>query len=357
MDVREEIKTLGLPLLASDANTIRFHDGQVMMLDRRLLPDKKEFVTLVDYEQTARAIEEMVIQGAFGVAVAAGMGYVQAAFAARKDPTPTRRQVLERAAKRLRATRPTGQRLSFLMDRLEGLTTEYLDDSDLHKRLLAEVERYLYYVDLVSRNTGKHAADLLGPTETILTHCFAGPALLWMLAFARAAGKDVKVYSCETRPYLQGAKLTAPSIHEMGIPVTLICDSMSAALMSRGEITVFVTAADAIALDGSVANKVGTFLHAIAAHAHGIPFVVLGYEGAAPHVKRGTDIVIEQRNPDEVKTACGVRTTIPDMTAAYPAFDVTPRRYVSAIVFESGVYSPLDVARCVAVPEHAFSQA
>ena len=338
-----------LPILISDANTLKYADGQVEVLDRRKFPFHREWVTCTDYEATAKAIEDMVIQGAIGVAVAAGLGYVQAAYAARDLTVEERHEYLEKAAERLRNTRPTGQRLWVLLHELEEITEKHCGSADLEDKLLEHVREYLAYFDHVSRETGRHAASLLDDGDTILTHCYAAGAVLWMLHFAREAGKKISVYSCETRPYLQGAKLTAPSIHEMGIPVTLITDSMSAYMMASGKITKYVTAADAVAMDGSIANKVGTFLHAIAAHAHGIPFFVLAYEGVDPNIPTGVDIVIEQRDPAEVREVNGVPTTIPELQAEYPAFDVTPPEYISAIVCANGVFAPSDIRNHVMV--------
>lgn len=338
-----------MPILISDANTLKYQDGQVEVLDRRKFPFEREWLTCTDYEATARAVEDMVIQGAIGVAVAAGLGYVQAAHTARKFSMDKRRQHLQKAAERLRNTRPTGQRLWVLIHELEQIAEKFGGSADLEERLLQHVQGYLAYFDEVSRETGRHAASLLDDGDTVLTHCYAAGAILWMFHFAREAGKQISVYSCETRPYLQGAKLTAPSIHEMGIPVTLITDSMSAYMMAAGKINKYVTAADAVAMDGSIANKVGTFLHAIAAHAHGIPFFVLAYEGVDPNINTGADIVIEQRNADEVKEVNGVPTTIPELRAEYPAFDVTPPEYISAIVCANGVFAPSDIKNHVMV--------
>jgi len=342
-----------LPILISDANTLKYSNGQVEILDRRKLPFEREWLTCSDYEATAKAIEDMVIQGAIGVAVAAGLGYVQAAHAAKALGPDQRGEKLAKAAERLRNTRPTGQRLWALLHELEGITAEYLDSPDLEDKLLKHVWDYLAYFDNISRETGRHAASLLDDGDTVLTHCFPAGAVLWMLHFAREAGKRISVYSCETRPYLQGAKLTAPSIYEMGIPVTLITDGMSAYMMAKGKITKYVTAADAVAMDGSIANKVGTYLHAIAAHAHGIPFIVLAYEGVDPNIPTGADIVIEQRNPEEVKEVNGVPTTIPELQAEYPAFDVTPPQYISAIVCANGVFAPSDIKNHVMVEKRS----
>jgi methylthioribose-1-phosphate isomerase len=193
----------------------------------------------------------------------------------------------------------------------------------------------------VAEACGRHAAAILADGETILTHCFAGAALNWMLYVAHVEqGKHLHLYANETRPYLQGARLTTQQAHEIGIRVTLLTDNMAGFCFSRGMFTTYITAADRIALDGSIANKVGTYQYAVLAARHNVPFYVLGYDGPDPNTPTGADIPIEERDPSDVLRCGNIATAPPGVAAYYPAFDVTPPELVTAIVTERGVFAP-----------------
>jgi len=193
------------------------------------------------------------------------------------------------------------------------------------------------YCDYAKR--GRLGADLIEDGDGILTMCFAEASFILALAFAHADGKHIHVYVPETRPFLQGAKLTAPSIHELGIPVTLMGDNMASGLMDQGKIQKYFTAADLITLDGHVVNKVGTFQHAIAAQYHNIPYYAFAW-GFDPTKPDRDSIDIEMRDPAEMKQALGRPTTHPDIPAIYPAFDVTPPELVSGVITKDGVLRP-----------------
>ncbi len=186
-------------------------------------------------------------------------------------------------------------------------------------------------------DTGRHAETLLASGDRVLTHCFAGPALLYMLAFAREKGKEVRVVCTETRPYLQGARLTAWSVSELGIDTTLITDNMAAHCMSKGMVNKLFAAADRVAMDGVVANKVGTLQLAICADYFKIPFYVLAYGGPDPRTLRGAEIPIEERDPREVLEFLGAPISGPRVKGYYPAFDLTPAGLVTGIVTATGV--------------------
>lgn len=315
------------PLLMDLANSLFFEGKDVAMVDRRKLPRRQEVVLCRDYEQVARAIEDMVIQGAGDIAIAAGFGLY---LAARDNPAK-----LRAAARRLKSTRPTGFHLAALIDRLMGIAGDageapaeaimtFLRDLMVRQRALSE-------------NTGFHAEALLADGDTILTHCFPGPAVLFMLQKAREKGKSIKAVCSETRPYLQGARLTAWSISSLGIDTTLITDNMAAHLMSIGMINKVFTAADRIAMDGSAANKIGTLQLAVCARHFAIPFYILGYGGPDRNTAAGADIPIEQRDPAEVLEFMGIPITGPEVKGLYPAFDVTPRGLITAIVTAKGI--------------------
>ena len=198
------------------------------------------------------------------------------------------------------------------------------------------------YEDYLVR--ARFGADLMADGDGILTMCFAETAFILALALAKQAGKRLQVFTPETRPYLQGARLTAPSVHELGIPVTVIGDNMPAYVMSQGKIQKYFTAADLITLDGHVVNKVGTFQNAIAASYHGIPYFAFMW-GVDRNRPDRASIEIEERDPAEMKSCRGVPTTLQEIEAYYPAFDITPPHLVAGIITKQGVLSPYDLPR------------
>lgn len=315
------------PLLMDLANNVFLERDSLVIIDRRKLPREEVRVVCRDYEEVARAIEAMVVQGAGDIAVTAGFGLYLASLYSDRD-------VIRKAAQRLKATRPTGFHLAALVDKLLGLAEA---EKGSPQAILSFLQDILRRQRALSEATGKNAEKLLDSGDTILTHCFPGAALLFMLKAARENGKHIKVICTETRPYLQGARLTAWSVSELGLDTTLITDNMAAHIMSMGKVNKVVTAADRIAMDGSAANKVGTLQLAICARYYAIPFYILGYGGPDKKTETGADIPIEQRDPREVLEFMGFPISGPDVKALYPAFDVTPRELITAIVTGKGV--------------------
>lgn len=321
------------PAVLSDRfNTLRFDPGQdaVILLNRARYPLETEYVTCKTVEEVARAIETMIVQGGPPLAYAAGLGL---ALAHPAEPA------YGAAAERLLATRPTADDLHHIIPAALDRALQALAAGDDPKQaILAYVNGEIERGNQVSRACGQHAADLLNDGDRVLTHCIAGAALCWMLWIAKHQGKSIHLIPTETRPYLQGARLTAQSAVEMGIRCTLITDGMPAHLMSQGLIDKFICAADRITLDGHITNKVGTFQIALAAHYHGIPFYVLGYDGPDPQTESADSIEIEWRDGREVLYLAGQRTAVEGVEALYPAFDITPPHLISAIVTDRGVF-------------------
>lgn len=315
------------PLLMDLANNVFLEGDCLVIIDRRKLPREEVRVVCRDYEEVARAIEDMAVQGAGDIAVTAGFGLYLAAL--KND-----REIIRKAAERLKATRPTGFHLAALVDKLSSLAEA---GKGSPQAILAFLQDVLKRQRALSEATGKNAEKLLAGGDTILTHCFPGAALLFMLKAARDNGKDIKVICTETRPYLQGARLTAWSVSLLGLDTTLITDNMAAHMMSLGKVSKVFTAADRIAMDGSAANKVGTLQLAICARYYAIPFYILGYGGPDRKTESGDDIPIEQRNPREVLEFMGIPISGPQVKALYPAFDVTPRELITAIVTGKGI--------------------
>lgn len=336
------------PALLSDRfNTLRYDRERdaVVVLDRRVYPFETRYERCETVERVAWTIEEMVVQGGPPLAYVAGLGLALAAHQCAGRHVAEQRNELEQAAMRLVRTRPTADDLHWLMERALGVGLKALEmDEPPFEKILQYVESEIARGNEVSRATGQHAATLIETGDKILTHCFAGAALNYMLFYAQEAGKEFELIASETRPYLQGARLTASQAVEMGIPVTVITDGMAAHLMHEGNITTYVTAADRIALDGSICNKVGTFEHAIAAHYHRLPFYVLGYDGPDRSTPTGAAIPIEERSAREVLMLGGKRVAVEGAQARYPAFDVTPPSLVTRIITERGIFKPSEMA-------------
>lgn len=325
------------PLLMNLENNVYLDDDTLIIIDRRRIP--REIVPLVchSYEDVARAIEDMAVQGAGDIAITAGFGLYLAALKVEHENNQRSRDSLRQAAERLRNTRPTGFHLAVLLNKLMERVESA--EAPFPSVILTYLTEVLERQRNISQDTGRHGETLLVAGDTILTHCFAGAGLLYMLHYAKSNGKDVKVVCTETRPYLQGARLTAWSVSQLGVETTLITDNMAAHCMSKSMISKVFTAADRIAMDGTVANKVGTLQLAILSKHYQIPFYILGYGGADRRTLKGEDIPVEERNPEEVLEFRGIPISGPDVGAYYPAFDLTPSELVTAVVTKNGVIS------------------
>ncbi|MGC9398891.1 MAG: s-methyl-5-thioribose-1-phosphate isomerase [Anaerolineae bacterium] len=335
----------GLGFLLKYENVARYEDGEVYILDRRVYPRKVEYVRCEDYIEVAQAITDMVTQSG-GPWMAAAMGMVSAARSARDLPEDEARTLLREAAYALSHARPTtSQRMVAHVESIRAVAEEALArGADPERVTLSYVEARREARYNRSRTIATYAVDLLPEDQcTLLTQCFAETLIGFVLLVARERGCDVRLIAPETRPYLQGARLTASVAVEIGVPVTLITDNMPGYVLSRGMVDAFICAADVITLDGHVVNKIGTYQIASVAHRHGVPFYVLG----TPSAQNPTldTVEIEERDPDEVLYAMGVRTAKGGVQGYYPAFDVTPPALVGAVVTEKGVFSPYDLAR------------
>jgi methylthioribose-1-phosphate isomerase len=309
----------------------------VRILDRRVFPFERSWVTCRGVEDVAKAIEDMVTQS-LGPPFAAAGGMVLAARAAGSL------DVVAEAARRLVATRPTNNGIRDVVAELLAAATAAATagvplGSAVEEAAAALAERYRAGY----RALGEHAAPLIPDGATVLTHCWADAYLTETVAAVLRSGRRISAICTETRPYLQGARLTAESLAEMGVPTRLVTDGMPAHLMSRGEVTVFVSGADRVTMDGAVVNKIGTLSIAVSAHAFGVPFVAL-VQAPDRQAATAADVELEDRDGDEVLHALGRRTASTRVTGVYPAFDVTPPRFVSAVVTDRGRFAPADVA-------------
>ncbi|MGB1251028.1 MAG: s-methyl-5-thioribose-1-phosphate isomerase [Candidatus Promineifilaceae bacterium] len=331
-----------LPFVLNPHNIARFEDGAVHIGDRSCYPLEKAFVRCDSVEAVAQAIENMVTQGA-GPWQAAACGLALAGREADALPVADALPHLALARQRLVATRPTNTAMARRLDlAMEAAHAAHANRESLETAIvnwLATLREQIY-TDYVAR--ARFGAQLINDGDGILTMCFAEAAFVLAMAFAHESGKRIHVYVPETRPFLQGAKLTAPSLHELGIPVTLITDSMAAAVMAQGKIDKYFTAADLITLDGHVVNKVGTFANAVLANYHRIPFFAFAW-GFDPQRPDRASIEIEERHSAEITHFKNQPTTDPTINAYYPAFDITPPHLVAGVITKQGVYSPYNL--------------
>ncbi|HWG38072.1 MAG TPA: S-methyl-5-thioribose-1-phosphate isomerase [Terriglobales bacterium] len=332
--------------------TLEWTPEGVRLLDQLALPGTVQYVLCRDHNEVARGIRDMVVRGAPAIGVAAAMGAALGVKGSAAASVGALEAEFELICETLRRTRPTAVNLAWALDRMrvrfENEVAAGAKVGDL-KRALEEEAMRIYSDDIaINRALGKHGAELLPQQGRVLTHCNAGAlatagygTALGVIRAAVEAGKQIEVFADETRPYLQGARLTAWELHQDGIPTTVITDSMAGHFLHSGQIAAVIVGADRVAANGDVANKIGTYSVAVLAKENNVPFYV-----AAPRstldlaLASGEAIPIEQRSAAEVTHLAGVALTPVGVAAAHPAFDVTPHRYVSAIITEAGVARP-----------------
>jgi len=334
--------------------TVGWGDGAVRLLDQRRLPGEERVLELHEVEEVARAIEQLAVRGAPAIGIAAAFGVALAACGSQADDGASLAKELEGAFARLAATRPTARNLFWALERMRSAVAPELPAGALCERLLAEAHAIRDEDVATCRAIGEQGAPLVPEGAAVLTHCNAGAlatggwgTALGVLRSAWAAGTRFRVLAAETRPVLQGARLTAWELQRDGLPVTVLTDDAVAHVMARGEIDLVVVGADRIARNGDVANKIGTYGLAVLARAHEIPFYVAApFSTIDAATASGADVPIEERGRDEVATAFGSEPFVPEgVPVRNPAFDVTPARLVTAIVSERAVHrAPYDFA-------------
>lgn len=335
--------------------------GVLRMIDQTLLPGRCEVLTCASAETVAEAIRALRVRGAPAIGVAAAFGLALGARAALAEDAPLAPgdalARIVRIASMLRATRPTAINLGWALDRLLAVARAHLDHdgsaSDLPARLLDEALAIAVEDAAACRVMGELGAALIADGATLLTHCNAGAlatagigTALAPIFVAHERGKRVHVFVDETRPVLQGARLTAWELDRAGIPLTLITDNMAAHFMHRAGIQTVFVGADRIAANGDVANKIGTYGVAVLAHAHGIPLYVVAPRSTIDlAIPTGDGIPIEERAAIEVTSVRGTPIAPEGVHVANPAFDVTPARYVAAVITEAGIaHPPYDIS-------------
>lgn len=346
-------------------NAIEWIDGKVIMLDQTRLPLEVRFIECTNYLMVAEGIKKLHIRGAPAIGIAAAMGIALGAQEIRATDSESFIKAVEPLFRAMLSTRPTAVNIQWSVNRIRDLLTRKKDEpvSRLKEILIDEAKLILQEDVEVNKAIGKWGAEFIRDGDTILTHCNAGALATGgygtataPMRVARDQGKRIQVIADETRPVLQGARLTAWELMQDGIPVTLITDNTAGALMKRGEINLAIVGTDRTSRNGDVANKIGTYTVAILCKEHKIPFYV-----AAPlssidfSIVSGDDIPIEERGDEEVTHIFGRCQIAPQgVKVRNIAFDVTPHRYVTAIITEKGAFRPKDIkslSKHTTVPE------
>jgi methylthioribose-1-phosphate isomerase len=330
--------------------TIAWKDNKVVLIDQRRLPEEEVYLECIDAPAVAEAIKTMAIRGAPAIGIAAAMGLALGGIGITQKDFPSFNKELHDICETLKATRPTAVNIRWALERMKSVCEANKEEAveAIKKLLIAEALAILEQDVETNKQIGEQGKDLIHENDTILTHCNAGAlatggygTALGVIRRAWEDKKGIKVIATETRPLLQGARLTAWELQREGIPVTLIADNMAGYLMQQQAIDLCIVGADRIARNGDVANKIGTYTLAILAHEHEIPFYV-----AAPlstvdmTISTGAEIPIEERDASEITAPWGRCLAPEGIGICNPAFDVTPHRYVSAIVTEQGVVRP-----------------
>ncbi|HUN87940.1 MAG TPA: S-methyl-5-thioribose-1-phosphate isomerase [Terriglobales bacterium] len=327
--------------------TLEWTDEGVRFIDQTKLPTEEVYVTCTDYEEVATAIRDMIVRGAPAIGVAAAMGVALGVRDAEGDHVAELRRQFNQICDTIAETRPTAVNLFWAIRRMQDKFEQVseLPVPQIKQAIVTEAQR-MYIEDIAANEAmGRHGAVLLPSSGGVLTHCNAGAlatcgygTALGVVRAAIESGKKLHVYADETRPFLQGARLTAWELVKDNIPTTVIADNMAGVMMRQGKIGAVIVGADRIAANGDVANKIGTYTVAVLAKEHGIPFYVAAPTSTVDlETPDGSKIPIEQRSSREVSHIAGKQITPNGAKIENPAFDVTPNQYVTAIITERGV--------------------
>jgi len=327
--------------------TIEWKEGKVFLIDQRKLPLKFEIIGCSTYQEVADAIMKMKIRGAPAIGVAATFGMALAAYSSKAKYYERFIKDMEEAKDFLARTRPTAVNLFWALDRIMKLIRSKRDIDLLElKDIILQEAKNIEQEDVeINKTIGRHGSSLIKDGDSILTHCNAGAlatvehgTALGVIRTAFEEGKKIHVYVDETRPVLQGARLTAWELMQDKIPFTLITDNMAGFLMLKNKVNLVIVGADRIALNGDVVNKIGTYSLSVLARENSIPFYVAApISTIDPSLRSGEDIPIEERNPKEVTHILGKQIAPTGVKVFNPAFDLTSNRYVEAIITEKGI--------------------
>ncbi|UCC17947.1 MAG: S-methyl-5-thioribose-1-phosphate isomerase [Dehalococcoidales bacterium] len=324
---------------------IEWLGDRIKILDQTRLPLEEVYLETDDYLDVCKAIKQLVVRGAPSIGVAGGYAIALGALKISADSRETFIKEYREVSQAVAGTRPTARNLFFAVERMDKITGATGTVNEIKQALVNEAVKIHTAEAEATIKLSSYGAELIVDGFTVLTHCNAGPlattgygTALGVIIKAKEQGKNVRVYADETRPLLQGARLTTWELQQAGVPVTLITDSMAGHMMKQGKIDCVITGADRIAANGDTANKIGTYTLAILAKEHNIPlYIAAPFSTIDTSLKTGDEIPIEERNQDEVTHFRGVQTAPYNTVVENPAFDVTPHRYITAIITERGI--------------------
>ena len=333
------MKILNLP------QPLEWLENRVKLLDQTRLPAEEVYLDIADYRDMVTAINTLQVRGAPAIGIAGAYGIVLGALQIKAKSKSAFLTQLHKVANAISSTRPTARNLFWAVERMEQAARSCGRAENIISALVAEAQNIHAEEMEATRKLSRHGAKLIKDGMNILTICNTGPlaalgygTALGIVIYAHQQGKKVRVIACETRPLLQGARLTTWECKKAGLPVTLITDSMAGSFMKRGKIDCVIVGADRIAANGDTANKIGTYSLAVLAKEHSIPFYVAAPESTIDRaLKSGDDIPIEERKPEEITRINGVQLTPDGIDVANPAFDVTPAKYITSFVTEKGI--------------------
>ena len=325
--------------------TVKWDDDKVIVLDQRELPLREKYSAYTHYTGVAQSIIDMEIRGAPAIGIAAAMGIALAAFNLDVKEIKQFKEQMEGVLQHFLSTRPTAVNISWTVNRMKKILESGNDIQVIRETMKNEALDILKADVEANRQIGKYGSDFLDDGDVVLTHCNAGAlatggygTALGVIRSAVEQGKKIEVFACETRPYLQGARLTAWELLQDNIPVTVITDNMSGHFMSSGVIKKVIVGADRIAANGDTANKIGTYMHSVLAREHGVPFYVAAPVSTLdPDTPSGTDIAIEERSVAEVAFIGDIQLVPEGVHVRNPSFDITPAANITAIITEKGV--------------------
>jgi len=318
---------------------------RIRILDQSKLPDEETYLELENYRDVASAITELKIRGAPAIGVVGAYGIALGALKIESETKASFRKKLDEVMGTIAATRPTARNLFWALQRMQKVAESGDDVNKIKSALVAEAVKIHAEEKEATRKLSQFGAELIRDGDIVLVHCNAGPlatagygTALGIVLLVVEQGKKLRVFATETRPVLQGARLTCWELRKAGIPVTLIADSAAGYFMQRGEINCVIVGADRIAANGDTANKIGTYTLAVLARENNVPFYVAAPTSTIdPSLASGEQVPIEQRKPEEITHIRGVPIAPEGIEVQNPAFDVTPHRYITAIITEKGI--------------------
>ena len=331
----------------SSLRTVEWKNNSVVMIDQTKLPNKLVFVKYTDYKDVANAIRTLVVRGAPAIGVSGAFGLALAALQSRAKTREKLIEDLEKARKILFETRPTAINLAWGLEKIMQVANEGKEVSEIKKSIIETAKRMAEEDVETNKKMGRHGAELFGDNDTVMTHCNAGAlatvgygTALGVIRATKESGKKIKVIATETRPVMQGSRLTAFELKHDGIDVSLIPDTAVGYVMSKGLVNKVIVGADRILRTGHVYNKIGTYQVALMAKQHKIPFYVAAPLSTFDLKSKPEEVIIEQRNASEVIGIGGKKTAPDDINVINPAFDMTPPELITGIITEVGIAKP-----------------